>query len=55
MNEIKTPVDASKKNLPYGGYYQNQVPAHDPFLTETGPGKTTGDYMRRFWHPVCMS
>lgn len=44
------------KNLtPYGGYYTNQVPAHDPELTETGPGTALGEYMRRFWHPVCMS
>ena len=55
MNEMKTPADPSKKNLPYGGYYQNQIPAHDPFLTETGPGTPTGDFVRRFWHPVCMS
>jgi phenylpropionate dioxygenase-like ring-hydroxylating dioxygenase large terminal subunit len=40
---------------PYSGYYRNQIPAHDPFLTETGPGTPAGEYMRRFWHPVCMS
>ena len=45
-----------KKNLqPYGGYYTNQIPAHDPELTEVGPGTPMGEYMRRFWHPVCMS
>jgi len=55
MNEMKTSPDQNKKNMPYGGYYQNQIPAHDPFLTETGPGTATGDFMRRFWHPVCMS
>jgi phenylpropionate dioxygenase-like ring-hydroxylating dioxygenase large terminal subunit len=40
---------------PYGGYYVNQIPAYDPELTETGPGTSMGEYMRRFWHPVCMS
>ncbi|EEF23747.1 conserved hypothetical protein, partial [Ricinus communis] len=44
-----------KKLIPYGGYYTNRIPAHDVELTETGPGTPTGEYMRRFWHPVCMS
>ena len=35
---------------PYGGYYANHIPAHDPELTETGPGTPMGEYMRRFWH-----
>lgn len=45
-----------KRNLqPYSGYHTNQIPAHDPELTEVGPGTPMGEYMRRFWHPVCMS
>lgn len=44
-----------KKLIPFGGYYANRVPAHDPELTETRPGTPMGEYMRRFWHPVCMS
>ena len=44
-----------KKLVPYGGYYTNKVPGHDPELTEVGPGTQTGEYMRSFWHPVCMS
>ncbi len=44
-----------KKLIPFGGYYTNKVPAHDPELTEVGPGTPMGEYMRRFWHPVCMS
>jgi phenylpropionate dioxygenase-like ring-hydroxylating dioxygenase large terminal subunit len=43
------------KATPYGGYYTNRVPAHDPELTETGPGTPMGEFMRRFWHPICMS
>ncbi|MCB1957984.1 MAG: Rieske 2Fe-2S domain-containing protein [Rhodocyclaceae bacterium] len=46
---------ASKKLVPFGGYYTNRVPGHDPELTETGPGTPAGEYMRRFWQPVCMS
>ena len=44
-----------KKLVPFGGYYVNRVPGHDPELTECGPGTPLGEYMRRFWHPVCMS
>ena len=44
-----------KKLVPYGGYYTNKVPGHDPELTEVGPGAPMGEYMRGFWHPVCMS
>ena len=45
----------AKKLIAYGGYYTNEVPGHDPELTETGAGTPLGEYMRRFWHPVCMS
>ncbi|MEM7223598.1 MAG: Rieske 2Fe-2S domain-containing protein [Pseudomonadota bacterium] len=44
-----------KRKGAYAGYHSNQIPAHDPFLTETGPGTPAGEYLRRFWHPVCMS
>lgn len=44
-----------KKLIAYGGYYTNKTPDHDPELTETGPGTPAGEYLRRFWHPVCMS
>lgn len=70
MNEIKTdpenrqatgetparPQPNVKKHLqPYSGYHSNKVPDHDPELTETGPGTKMGEYMRSFWHPVCMA
>jgi nitrite reductase/ring-hydroxylating ferredoxin subunit len=45
----------AKKLTPFGGYYTSKVPGHDPELTETGPGTPMGEYMRAFWHPVCMS
>ena len=40
---------------PYGGYFANETPGHDPEITETDPGTPMGEFMRRFWHPVCMS
>ena len=45
----------AKKLVPFGGYFTNKVPGHDPELTEVGPGTPLGEYMRRFWHPVCMT
>lgn len=39
----------------YGGYHKNKVPDYDPELTEVSPGTPMGEYMRTFWHPVCLS
>lgn len=49
------PPVTEKKLVPFGGYYTNKEPGHDPELTEVGPGTPMGEYMRRFWHPVCMA
>ena len=43
------------KNLPFGGYYQRDVPAPDPELTSSDPGTPMGELMRRQWQPVCLS
>ena len=43
------------KATPYGGYYKTFTPKYDPELTETGPSTPMGEYMRRSWHPVCLS
>ena len=51
MNEIK-PIN---KKAPFSGYHSNTVPPHDPTLTEIMPGTVAGEYMRRFWHPVCLT
>ena len=32
-----------KKLVPFGGYYTNKVPGHDPELTEVGPGTPMGE------------
>ena len=54
-NKIKDELSKEKKLTPFGGYYSNRVPGHDPEITESGPGTPLGEYMRRFWQPVCMS
>jgi nitrite reductase/ring-hydroxylating ferredoxin subunit len=47
--------EQTPKQMPYGAYYKTDVPAHDAELTETGPGTPMGAYMRKSWHPVCLS
>ena len=37
----------------YSAYYHSQVPREDEELTRIGPGTPAGEYLRRFWQPVC--
>ena len=39
----------------YQGYAKNRRPDPDPELTSTGPGSPCGEYLRRYWQPVCMT
>jgi phenylpropionate dioxygenase-like ring-hydroxylating dioxygenase large terminal subunit len=39
----------------YGGYFHRDVPAEDGEVTHVGPETTGGEYLRRFWQPVCFS
>ncbi len=39
----------------YSGYHHRRVPAEDAELTHVGPDTPCGEYMRRFWQPVCYS
>jgi nitrite reductase/ring-hydroxylating ferredoxin subunit len=48
-------VTRRDRREPYSGYYLRDVPSHDPEITHTGPGTPMGEYMRRFWQPICMS
>jgi phenylpropionate dioxygenase-like ring-hydroxylating dioxygenase large terminal subunit len=38
----------------FGGYYHRAVPPEDAELTHTGPGTPCGEYLRRFWQPICF-
>ncbi len=56
MSVNKADLTAGRpKLIPYGGYYSSVIPDTEPLLTESGPGTPLGDYMRRFWQPVCLS
>jgi hypothetical protein len=39
----------------YGGYFHRDIPPEDAELTHVGPGTPGGEYLRRFWQPVCFS
>jgi nitrite reductase/ring-hydroxylating ferredoxin subunit len=39
----------------YSGYHHRHVPQEDAGLTHVGPDTPCGEYMRRFWQPVCFS
>lgn len=55
MTETKV-VDAQKrKAVPYGGYYRRDEAKETEDITHTDPGTPLGEYMRRFWQPVCLS
>ena len=51
----KAPKNDDLRDRPYSGYHKRDVPEIDPELTRVGPGTPMGEYMRRFWHPVCLS
>ena len=39
----------------YGGYFHREIPEEDGDLTHVGPDTPCGEYLRRFWQPVCFS
>jgi phenylpropionate dioxygenase-like ring-hydroxylating dioxygenase large terminal subunit len=39
----------------YGAYLHREVPDEDTELTHVGPGTPCGEYLRRFWQPICFS
>jgi phenylpropionate dioxygenase-like ring-hydroxylating dioxygenase large terminal subunit len=39
----------------YGAYLHREVPAEDAELSHVGPDTPCGEYLRRFWQPICFS
>jgi len=39
----------------FAGYHHRQNPGEDIELTHVGPDTPGGEYLRRFWQPVCFS
>src|SRR5687767_866396 len=55
MVDPTDPVDAKHKAMPYSGYYRRDEPREADDLTHSDPQTPLGEYMRRFWQPVCLS
>ena len=39
----------------FNGYFQSGKAEADEELARVGPGAPAGEYLRRFWHPVCIA
>jgi len=39
----------------FGGYLHREVPEEDAELSHVGPDTPCGEYLRRFWQPICFS
>ena len=39
----------------FGGYLHRAVPEEDAELSHVGPETPCGEYLRRFWQPICFS
>jgi phenylpropionate dioxygenase-like ring-hydroxylating dioxygenase large terminal subunit len=54
----RPPASGASKAGPYRGYAQRDLqtrPPDDLEILQTGPNTPMGEYMRRFWQPVCLS
>ena len=56
-SEVKVKPGAAKSS-PYSGYRLRDLqtrPADDLEILQTGPNTPMGEYMRRYWQPVCLA
>lgn len=55
MDDVSVPADNPPNKLSYSAYHRRNVPSEDSEITRSGPDTPLGEYLRRFWQPVCMS
>ena len=48
-------MTAAERSMSYNGYYRSGAGKEDAELTHSDPGTPCGEYLRRFWQPICMS
>ena len=48
-------MTAAEHSMSYNGYYRSGAGKEDAELTHSEPGTPCGEYLRRFWQPICMS
>ena len=54
----KSVSTGAPKSVPYGGYFARDAqmsPPDDLEILRSGPGTPMGEYLRRYWQPVCLS
>ena len=39
----------------FRGYKQSKLPKSDETISQTDPGTSCGEYLRRYWHPVALT
>ena len=39
----------------FKGYKQSKLPKSDETISQTDPGTSCGEYLRRYWHPVALT
>lgn len=55
LTKVGTPAAPEYRSMPFGGYHKREVPEPDGELMRSGPGTPLGEFLRRFWQPVCLS
>ena len=48
-------MTAAEHSMSYNGYYRSGPGKEDAELTHSEAGTPCGEYLRRFWQPICMS
>ena len=39
----------------FRGYKQSKLPKSDETISQTDPGTSCGEFLRRYWHPVTLT
>lgn len=52
---LTPPVSPAPVRLAFSGFMRRNSKAEDAEITHVLPGTPLGEYLRRFWQPVCMS
>jgi phenylpropionate dioxygenase-like ring-hydroxylating dioxygenase large terminal subunit len=48
-------MSSKPTEMAYGGYHKSTLPEWDREILDTDRGTPMGEYMRKFWHPVCLA
>ena len=52
---IFTLINNNKVMKNFRGYKQSKLPKSDETISQTDPGTSCGEYLRRYWHPVALT